>query len=503
MEKRTGAKEENTGAKRLLIFGAGHFGKMFASFLSSRAENDYLPVAFIDDDETLWGKRINEILVYGGRDVLKQTVREQAIDVILISTGRIRQRRIREIADLCADCDVEVKILPGIMDINKYMRLSVKDVKTLSAEYDLLRNHKVEVRQDWLDGFIKDKVVLITGGTGSIGSEICRQVLALGCKKLIALDVNENGLFYLNRELSPVYGPRFCYELGTIRESARFESLLEKYHPDIVFHAAAHKHVAISEKNPFEVVKNNIFGSYNIFKLCSKHNVGKVILISSDKAVKSSNIMGATKRVAELLLLSFQNKRNVKMSAVRFGNVFGSTGSVVPIFLEQIAAGGPVTVTDKRMTRYFMTISDAVQLVLHAGALSQGGEIFFLDMGKPVSIYDLACDLIRFSGYEPGVDIEIKEIGMAPGEKLYEELSYESDNVTPTPHRQIYVCKPGGVDREKIMEFLWMLRKAYLVKDEDAVKELLFSVTTDSFQNNFSGDWFRSLSSKLPSGAPR
>ncbi|MGI5971088.1 MAG: polysaccharide biosynthesis protein [Oscillospiraceae bacterium] len=443
-----------------------------------------MPVAFIDDDERLWGKRINGIKVFGGREVLKKTVLEQQVDMIVLSVGTAKQSRIRELADLCMACGTPVKIIPTIIDMHRYLRLSVKDVKSLSAEYEVLQHHETETRQDWLDEFIRDKVVLVTGGSGSIGSEICRQALALGCRTLIAFDINENGLFYLNRELSPKYGPKFCYELGTIRDTNRVDSVLKSYRPDIVFHAAAHKHVAISEKNPFEAVKNNALGSYNVFRQCVANNVGKVILISSDKAVKSSNIMGATKRVAELALLSFHRKSETVMAAVRFGNVFGSTGSVVPIFLEQIAAGGPVTVTHRDMTRYFMTISDAVKLVLHAGALAKGGEIFFLDMGDPIRIYDLACDLIRFSGYEPGEDIEIKEIGIIPGEKLHEELSYESDNVELTEHKGIYVCTPPEIDNYEIERLLEKLNKACRNKDRRALAETLFSVTTDVYQQN-------------------
>jgi FlaA1/EpsC-like NDP-sugar epimerase len=309
---------------------------------------------------------------------------------------------------------------------------------------------------------------MVTGGVGSIGSEICRQVLGFGAKKLIIFDINENGLFDIDNELKKIYDTnRYELTLGSIRDERRLDELFKVYQPNIVFHAAAHKHVPMMEANPKEAIKNNVFGTINVAKSAIAHHAEKFILISTDKAVNPTNIMGASKRIAELCIQKLDNWGETELAAVRFGNVLGSNGSVVPFFKEQIKSGGPVTVTHPDMRRYFMTIPEAVQLVLEAGSMACGGEIFVLDMGEPVKIYDLACDLIRLSGYEPEKDIKVVFSGLRPGEKLFEEISLKGEDTTRTGNNKIYICKPMENDSEIFINKLNCLEQT--LEDEDMI----------------------------------
>ena len=324
---------------------------------------------------------------------------------------------------------------------------------------------------------------MVTGGCGSIGSEICRQVLKYGCLKLIIFDIHENGMFQLNEELKQSFPGLYETYIGSVRDMSRLSYVFSREKPQIVFHAAAHKHVPMMEQNPIEAVKNNVFGTRNVTQACQRYGTSKLILVSTDKAVNPSNIMGATKRLAELLMQSM-SAPGCEMAAVRFGNVLGSNGSVIPTFRRQIAEGGPVTVTDRNIKRYFMTIPEAVSLVLSAGAMAKGGEIFVLDMGKPVLIYDLACDLIRMTGLEPNKDIAIKITGLRPGEKMYEELSLSSENVDKTSHKKIFVLKSTAPDRKWVEDELASLAETLNQEDEEQVREHVFHLITEGIYNN-------------------
>ncbi|MFI3324885.1 MAG: nucleoside-diphosphate sugar epimerase/dehydratase [Clostridia bacterium] len=331
--------------------------------------------------------------------------------------------------------------------------------------------------------FIKDKIVLVTGGAGSIGSEICRQILKNQAKFLLILDINENGLFDINEELKDEYECKYITLLGSVRDCERLRIIFETYKPELVFHAAAHKHVPMMEINPFEAIKNNVVGTHNLVKQATKSECKKFILISTDKAVNPTNVMGATKRICELIVKGYSNGKT-EMVAVRFGNVLGSNGSVIPLFQKQIASGGPVTITDKNMTRYFISISEAVSLVLSAGAFAKGSELFVLDMGQPVNIYDLAINLIKLSGFRPFKDIDIKVTGLRPGEKMFEELNLSSEIVDKTTHEKIFVIQDNGVTKEYICDKINILTKLVQEqKDGDKLREVLFAIVKEDNEN--------------------
>ncbi len=324
---------------------------------------------------------------------------------------------------------------------SRFFKASAEHSPLMSiADEDLLFRDSVKADMSAVSEYIRGKRVLVTGGAGSIGSEICRQVLEYGCSYLVAMDINENGLFYLRGDLLEDFSEdRFCVRVGSVRDKVRMDYLFARHNFDIVFHAAAHKHVPLMEENIFEAVKNNVFGTKNTIECCIEHKVGRFVLISTDKAVNPTNIMGATKRIAELLVRRYSGGGGCEMSAVRFGNVLGSNGSVIPSFRRQIESGGPVTVTHRDAMRYFMTVSEAVSLVLNAGMMANGGEIFILDMGKPVSIYELACNMIELAGLTPGKDIEIRFTGLRPGEKMFEELKLDSESCAGTTNDKIFV----------------------------------------------------------------
>ena len=339
------------------------------------------------------------------------------------------------------------------IEINVVDDVDLSNVKLTNINLvELLRRDKVTLNMKAVQDFVKDKVVLVTGGAGSIGSEICRQVLRFGCKHLVVFDIHENGLFEIENELKKDYSGRFSLRLGSIRDVERLEEVFKEFKPSLVFHAAAHKHVPMMEYSPKEAIKNNVRGTINVAMQSIINNVEKFILISTDKAVNPTNIMGASKRIAEQAIQLLDTMSDTDLSAVRFGNVLGSNGSVVPVFRKQIEEGGPVTVTHPDMRRYFMTIPEAVQLVLEAGTMAKGGEIFVLNMGEPVKIYDLACDLIRLSGLEPEVDIDIVFTGLRPGEKLFEEISMRDEDVTKTANDKIFIMKPMEYDSSDLSQ---------------------------------------------------
>lgn len=427
--------------KRVVIFGAGEAGE----FLVSKLENSpelVKPVAFIDDDQSLIGKRIRGIKVFGNRERLKEAIKRYNAHEVIVAIPTASRELLKYVVNVCSECRCRIRRFGKIDDVD------LENVKTSNINFeDLLRRNSVNLKMESIVEFISGKTVMITGGAGSIGSELCRQVMSFGCEKLIIFDINENGLFFIDNELKDVYGTgRHLTILGSIRDEARLDEVLEEYKPQVIFHAAAHKHVPMMEINPKESIKNNVFGTINVAKAAINHNVEKFILISTDKAVNPTNIMGASKRIAELSIQMLDKDSQTDFAAVRFGNVLGSNGSVVPFFQKQINEGGPVTVTHPDMRRYFMTIPEAVQLVLEAGAMAKGGEIFVLDMGDPVKIYDLACDLIRLSGFEPNVDIKIEFTGLRPGEKLFEEISLADEDVDRTSNDKIVFMKPISHD---------------------------------------------------------
>ena len=438
--------------KKVIIIGAGDAGTYLAKKLQSDIDDNRLPVAFIDDDPSMWGKTISGIPVFGGQDKIKDAAEEYNADEIIIAIPSADRQTMKEFYELCSDTKCALKRYGNLMDINEQGldKITIDDIQL----EDLLGRDVVELDLGVINTFIQGKVVLVTGGAGSIGSEICRQVLQYGAKHLIIFDIHENGLFEIDRELSLKYGDTDLYTLalGSIRDIDRVEEIFEEYRPDIVFHAAAHKHVPMMEWNPKEAIKNNVFGTMNVARMSDRYGAQKFILISTDKAVNPTNIMGASKRIAEMFIQTFNESSNTEFAAVRFGNVLGSNGSVIPTFKKQIEMGGPVTVTHRDIERYFMTIPEAVQLVLEAGAMAKGGEIFVLDMGEPIKIYDLACTLIRLAGLEPHRDIKIEFTGLRPGEKMYEEINFSNEEVAKTANNKIYVMQANGYDPNLLFE---------------------------------------------------
>ncbi len=455
--------------KRVLIYGAGEAGVFLYSKMVNHPDDRLRPIVFIDDNDNLTRRRINGVKVYGNGTKLKEAIEKYNIDLVIVAIPTATRDLLKSVMDVCAECKCKIQRFGTINNVD----LNNAAITNINYE-DLLRRDQVNLDMDAVNSFIKDKVVLVTGGAGSIGSEICRQVLKYECKKLIVFDFNENGLFYINNELLESFdSERFVMRLGSIRDTDRLNEVFDEFNPQVVFHAAAHKHVPMSEVNPREAVKNNIFGTMKTAMVAGEHNVEKFILISTDKAVNPTNIMGASKRVAELVIRSLNEKYTTDYAAVRFGNVLGSNGSVVPFFQKQINAGGPVTVTHPDMRRYFMTIPEAVQLVLEAGAMANGSEVFVLDMGKPVKIYDLACDLIRLSGFEPNVDIKIEFTGLRPGEKMFEEISVKGESFDKTSNEKIVILKPDEHDLDGFTSALERLSSAVEVDTYDSLYKIV------------------------------
>lgn len=465
---------------RTIIIGAGTTGAMFIRrLIETDLESDIEPVVAVDYDESKLGMRISGILVGGHvADIPTLAKKYRATDAVLAipSIGSIETK---EIYDICDSVGVRLRVFRDTVDVESFLSGTKAALKEVSIE-DLLFRESVKPDMTKVFELLNGKTVLVTGGAGSIGSEICRQVLEHGCRKLVIFDIHENGLFEINEELKDKFdNSRYCLALGSVRDKMRLSDVFEAHRPDIVLHAAAHKHVPMMEINPIEAVKNNVIGTKNVLDCCVEYGCARFTLISTDKAVRSTNIMGATKRMAELLVQMMNGKGGCEMSAVRFGNVLGSNGSVIPIFKRQIAAGGPVTVTHKDIVRFFMTISEAVSLVLSAGTIANGGEIFVLDMGKPVKVYDLARDLIRLSGLEPGKDIKIEVTGLRPGEKLYEELLQENEAIDSTTHEKIFVIsRKSTVDTEFVSQsYDSLVRAVQEGEGEQQVRKMVFNIT--------------------------
>ena len=470
--------------KRVLVYGKKEELITIIRTLNEENASSCKIMAAITDTPDIWGTNILGIKVVGGRNTLQKTISRYKIEEIVSSVDSAETDYVRELHTYCKQNGISLKMFQNVIHLDSYKKMQKPKaiIRDLSIE-DLLGRTEIALETDWINRFIKDKVVLVTGGAGSIGSEICRQSLQFDCKLLIAFDIHENGLFDLENELSQLYeSEKISTVIGSIRDKHRLETVFEKFKPDVVFHAAAHKHVPLMEINPCEAIKNNIFGTMNVIDQCSASGVKKMIVISSDKAVNPANVMGATKRITEMLVQAFGVSSRTEMAAVRFGNVLGSNGSVIPLFKKQIAAGGPITLTHPNIQRYFMTISEAVQLVLQAGALASRGEIFVFDMGKLIKIYDLACEMIKLSGLEPEKDIEIKITGLRPGEKLFEELRLDREKVDNTKHDKIYVSHPMDIDKEYIVRQLNLLRMAIDNDDEAYAVDCLFSLVPSEYR---------------------
>lgn len=439
-------------AKRVVIVGAGSTGSMLVKRLSGYADDRLYPVALIDDDKSKIGMRIGGVLVRGGVDKIAKVAENCNAEEIVMAIPSADSALVARVNAQGKKCGRPVKIFRNATDVDSFLAGDKKALKEVSIE-DLLFRDVVKPDMRGVGQNFFNKVVMVTGGCGSIGSEICRQVLGYNCQKLIIFDISENGLFYLNEELKQRFDTsRYVLCIGSIRDKRRIKTIMQRYHPDIVLHAAAHKHVPMMELNPFEAIKNNVGGTKNLLECCTEEGVKKFLQISTDKAVNPTNIMGATKRITELLVQAMDGINGCEMVAVRFGNVLGSNGSVIPTFRAQIAEGGPVTVTHPDITRYFMTIPEAVSLVLLAQTQARGGELFVLDMGKPIRIADLAKDMIELSGFTPGKEIKIVYTGLRPGEKLQEELNLNTEEVDATSHDKIFVMRSHRYDGSYIAQ---------------------------------------------------
>ncbi len=509
--------KKNQSYKRALIVGAGSAGQTLKRDISNSnngGKTNILVVGFIDDDPKKKNQYIDNSRIFGGREMIKEVVKEEAIDVILVAIPSVEEVEKREILRICNETGCEVKVLPGIYQLVSG-KVTMSTMKDIQIE-DLLGRDPVKIFSNETFDYLNDKVVLVTGGGGSIGSELCRQIAQYGPRLLIIFDIYENNAYEIEQELKRNNKDlNFITLIGSVRDYRRVEKVFDTYRPDIVFHAAAHKHVPLMEVSPVEAIKNNVRGTYNVALLSLIYDVQRFVLISTDKAVNPTSVMGATKRVCEKIIQGINDIRESKeynnlakvivqdgdknitidpkdllegknpgteFVAVRFGNVLGSNGSVIPLFKKQIAAGGPVTVTHPEIIRYFMTIKEAVKLVLQAGSMAQGGEIFVLDMGEPVKIDDLARQLIRLSGYQPDIDMPVVYTGLRPGEKLYEERLMDEEALTDTHIEGISVGRPLDFSR---IEFFGKLDK---VINQENIDELDIIATINELITTFIGN---------------
>lgn len=466
-------KEQKFGGrnkwKNVMIIGAGEAGK---TIIKEIVDSKFLTMrvcCVVDDDLNKAGRYINGVPIVGNRSTILKNVEKYEIDSIILALPSASLEEKKNILEICKMTGCELKTLPGIYQLIDG-ELNVSKLRDVEIT-DLLGRDPIRVNLDEIMGYVENQVVMVTGGGGSIGSELCRQIALYNPKQLIIFDIYENNAYEIQQELKRHY-PDLNLEvlIGSVRNTHRMETVFEKYHPDIVYHAAAHKHVPLMEDSPNEAIKNNVFGTYKTAQAASKYGVKRFVLISTDKAVNPTNIMGASKRLCEMIVQSFNKISSTEFVAVRFGNVLGSNGSVIPLFKKQIAEGGPVTVTDKNIIRYFMTIPEAVSLVLQAGAYAKGGEIFVLEMGEPVKIDDMARNLIRLSGYTPDVDIKIEYTGLRPGEKLYEELLMAEEGMKDTANKLIHIGKPIEMDEDKFFVQLAELKEV-CYQDDEKIKE--------------------------------
>lgn len=455
----------------VMVIGAGDAGAAIVKELRLNETLKRRVCCMIDDDPAKKGKYVQGCLVVGGKKDIISAVERYGITKIIIAMPSAPKSTIKEIVDLCQHTECKIRILPGMYQLVSG-EVSVSQLRDVEIG-DLLGREQIKVNLNEFLGYVQNKVVLVTGGGGSIGSEICRQLAGHGVKQLIIVDIYENNIYEIQQELKRKYPELDLVALiASVRNTHRIDEIMGKYRPNVVYHAAAHKHVPLMEDSPNEAIKNNVFGTYKTASAAGKHGVERFVLISTDKAVNPTNIMGASKRMCEMIVQTLDKFYPTEFVAVRFGNVLGSNGSVIPLFKKQIAEGGPVTVTHPDIIRYFMTIPEAVSLVLQAGAYAKGGEIFVLDMGEPVKIADLAKNLIRFSGFKVGEDIEIKYTGLRPGEKLYEELLMDEEGLQATDNNLIHIGKPIDMNEAVFMKQLKEL-KAASEKDSKAIRQMV------------------------------
>lgn len=460
---------DKSGFQNVMIIGAGYSGSMVIKEMHIHKELKFNPLVVIDEDKSKIGHSISGIKILGNRNQIIKLTELYGIDVILIAIPSLDNKNKEEIINICKKTKCKLKILPGMYELISG-KSKISQIRDVNVE-DLLGRDPIKLDMTGISDYLQNKVVLVTGGGGSIGSELCRQIAKFNPKQLLLLDIYENNAYDLQIELLHKFpSMKLNILIASVRDENRIENIFKEYRPDVVFHAAAHKHVPLMEGNPFEAVKNNVFGTLNVAECANKYGSKRFVLISTDKAVNPTNVMGTTKRICEMIVQSIDKKSKTEFVAVRFGNVLGSNGSVIPLFKNQISYGGPITLTHKDITRFFMTIPEAAQLVLQAGAFAKGGEIFILDMGKPVKIYDLACDLIRLSGLEPEKDILIKVSGLRPGEKLYEEVLMDEEGLNDTENENIFIGVPQDIEFGKLKDTLIELSELI---DKSEVNELV------------------------------
>lgn len=467
----------NKNRRRLMIVGGGEGAATVLSELAKSPENEYVPICLVDDDPEKIGRRIGGVKIEGSTYDIPEICEREDIEVILFTISQINLADKKRILDICAKTHLEVKIIPNVYGLIKDGASVTSKIRQVEVE-DLLGREPIVFDTEKYGAYITGQTVLVTGGGGSIGSELCRQIAKLSPKKLIILDIYENNAYEIQQELIRQYHEKLNLDtqIASVRDKRKLDYLFSQNKIDVIFHAAAHKHVPLMETTPEEAVKNNVFGTLNLVLLADKYHVKKFLQISTDKAVNPTNIMGATKRICEMIVQTMDKQSETKFVAVRFGNVLGSNGSVIPLFKEQIREGGPVTVTHPDIIRFFMTIPEAVSLVLTAGGLAKGGEIFILDMGEPVKILTLAENLIRLSGFKPYEDIPIEFTGLRPGEKLYEEILLNEEGMKKTANKKIFIGKPIELDTEKFHEKLIELKKVALKNDKDGIDKLIAEI---------------------------
>ena len=475
--------------KPILIVGAGDSGVLIAKELKRHFNGAINIVGFVDDDPAKQNLKILGFPVLGDRNLINNLVEKYDIEEIILAIPSVGRTIVREIVEICQETRAELRILPGMSELIEG-KVTVNHIREVQIE-DLLGRDPVSVDLEEISQYLHGQVVLVTGAGGSIGSELCRQIIKFSPKKLLLLDVCENNVYDIEMELSNIVCDVELYPLvKDVRDKKSVEQVFKAYKPKVVFHAAAHKHVPLMEINAEEAIKNNVIGTYNLGCAADKYGVGKFVFISTDKAVNPVNIMGASKRLAEIIIQYLDTISKTNFVAVRFGNVLGSRGSVIPLFKKQIAEGGPVTVTDPEMVRYFMTIPEAVELVIQAGSMANGGEIFILDMGEPVRIVDLARTLIRLSGFEPDKDIEIIYTGARPGERLYEELLTAEEGINATSHERIFVARPNGLNIELIEETIRNIENGVVPQNKEETVKFInefipeFNCKTNNFEEN-------------------
>ncbi|MBE5847878.1 MAG: polysaccharide biosynthesis protein [Lachnospiraceae bacterium] len=465
-------RRNSKNSTSVMVVGAGDAGNTIIKEINSSYFSTMHIKAIIDDDPGKWGKFIQGIKVVGGRDKLVETAATMGVDEIIIAIPSAGRKTIKEIVELAQQTSCKLRTLPGVYQLVNG-DVDVSKLRDVDVE-DLLGREPIRVDIDSILGYVQGKKVLVTGGGGSIGSELCRQIAAHKPAHLIIVDIYENNAYAIQQELLLKYPElNMTVLIASVRNTKRMDSIFETYTPDIVYHAAAHKHVPLMEVSPAEAVKNNVFGTWKTAQAAAMNGVKKFVMISTDKAVNPTNVMGATKRICEMIIQTFNKYYDTEFVAVRFGNVLGSNGSVIPLFRKQIEAGGPVTVTHPDIIRYFMTIPEAVSLVLQAGVYAKGGEIFVLDMGEPVKILDLAKNLIRLSGYKVDDDIRIEFTGLRPGEKLYEELLMDEEGLTETENKLIHIGKPISINEQKFFVQLKNLKEAAEAEEEDEMRALI------------------------------